>query len=148
MEILYRRYSTFMNQHQFCLHHTITLSGFGCKGDERGKRIGSLLQELRGEQKHPQWLFNIDVEKIEKQRNKKTHDIIKVNEEFGRQMDAKKRVFTSRRSKILLLIRSTKKTQKLMLPVSLTTKKAPNITRNHLSASVNGQKKMRNFQPA
>ena len=92
--------------------HTVRIWG-GVKGDERGKRIGSLLQELRGEQKHPQWLFNIDVEKIEKQRNKKTHDIIKVNEEFGRQMEAKKkRVFTSRRSKIFPLIRSAKRRRK------------------------------------
>ena len=71
--------------------HDHTVRIWGVKGDERGKRIGSLLQELRGEQKHPQWLFNIDVEKIEKQRNKKTRDIIKVNEEFGRQMGAKKK---------------------------------------------------------
>ena len=64
----------------------------GCKGDERGKRIGSLLKNYE-ESKAPKWLFNIDVEKIEKQRNKKTRDIIKVNEEFGRQMGAKKSIY-------------------------------------------------------
>lgn len=69
--------------------HDHTVRIWGVEGDEKGKRIGSLLQELRGEQKHPQWLFNIDVEKIEKQRNQKTRDIMKVNEEFGRRIEAK-----------------------------------------------------------
>ena len=35
--------------------------------------------------------IHIDVEKIEKQRNKKTRDIIKVNEEFERRIEAKKK---------------------------------------------------------
>ena len=71
--------------------HDHTVRIWGVEGDRKGKRIGSLLQELRGEQKHPQWLFNIDVEKIEKFRNEKTRDIIKTNEEFKQNTSVNKK---------------------------------------------------------
>jgi WD40 repeat protein len=57
---------------------------WGVEGVNKTKRIGCLLQELRGAMKHPEWYFPVNVEAIESMREGKTLDILEVNNEYDR----------------------------------------------------------------
>lgn len=54
--------------------HTVRL--WGISGTQCGSRLGSLLQEVRGGQRHPQWMFQVDVDGIERQEALMTRKMI------------------------------------------------------------------------
>jgi WD40 repeat protein len=90
--------------------HDHTVRIWGIEGAMKSKRIGSLLQELRGDMRHPQWHFPIDVESIENRRKERTNDIVKANEEHAAGVSKRRRRSVSRRK-----AKSPKKNKKKQL---------------------------------